>query len=91
MSHFAGDDLGKLGTTGSHTTGNSEVSELRQQVSDLTTQIGDLITALGSHVTEVRIEATADKRAIFQGSAKYMNQELNSNRTMENRRLGKRF
>lgn len=91
MSHFAGDDLGKLGMTGSRTAGNSEVSELRQQVSDLTTQISDLITALGSHVTEVKIEATADKRAIFQGSARYMNEELNSNRTIKNRLAGRRF
>lgn len=91
MSQFAGDDLGKLGMTGSSSTGNGEIAELRQQVSSLTTQISDLIAALGSHVTEVKIEATADKRAIFQGSARYMNEELNSNRTTESRLAGRRF
>lgn len=90
MSEFAGDSVGDLGTNKRNGKSN-EVQELRQQVSDLTNKMDILIDAMTSQVQQINVSVEADKRAIFQGSARYINQELNANKTQELRLAGKRF
>ncbi|WP_373821087.1 phage tail tape measure protein [Jeotgalibaca porci] len=90
MSEFAGDGIGDLGTNKRGGQSN-EVQELRQQVSDLTNKMDILIDAMTSQVQQINVSVEADKRAIFQGSARYINQELNNNKTQELRLAGKRF
>jgi len=89
-SRFVGEDMDSFGNRNSGTTGN--VSDLEKKVEDLTDKMSILMDVLMQQkTTEINLSVEADKRAIFQGSAKYINQELNANKNAEMRLMGKKL